>query len=116
MSQERKDKVRKKRRASRVRWKLSRTSALPRVSVFRSLKHIYAQIIDDGKTHASCSTLELEKLSGDKKTCAHKVGLELAKRALSNGISQACFDRGQFLYHGRVQMLAQGLREGGLKI
>ena len=116
MSQERKDKIRKKRRADRVRWKLRRTSTLPRVSVFRSLKHVYAQVIEGDNTHASCSTLELEGLSGDKKSRAREVGLELAKRALLKGIKQVCFDRGRFLYHGRVKELAEGLREGGLKI
>jgi len=113
---ERKNNIRKSRRAARVRWQLRRSSVLPRVSVFRSLKHIYAQVIDGGNTHASCSTLEFEKLTGDKKARAHQVGLELAKRALAKGINQVCFDRGLFLYHGRVRELAQGLRDGGLKV
>ena len=106
---------RTRRRAQRVRAGL--TSTKPRVSVFRSLSHIYAQVIDDAqqKTVASVSSLEL-KIPGSKKDVAHSVGLELAKRALHTGIEQATFDRGPFLYHGRVKALAEGLRAGGLKI
>lgn len=105
------------RRALRVRKKF-KDSALPRISVFRSLRHMYAQIIDDKvqQTLVSCSSLELEGLSGDKKAIAHAVGLELAKRALSNKIESAVFDRGRFLYHGRVKALAEGIREGGLHV
>lgn len=119
MSVEKKIKLRAKRRELRVRSGLKRFSELPRVSVFRSLKYIYAQIIDDAghKTVVSCSSLELKNtVSGDKKTIAQSVGKELAKRALSQGINAAVFDRGSFLYHGRVKALADGLREGGLKI
>ncbi len=89
-----------------------------RVSVFRSLRHIYAQVIDDsiGKTLVSCSSLDLENLSGDKKAIAQAIGFELAKRAQNKGITTAVFDRGSFLYHGRVKALAEGLRDGGLKI
>lgn len=107
-----------KRRANRVRAAIKLHSDLLRVSVFRSLNHIYAQIIDDsaGKTIASCSSIDLKKASGDKKAVAHIVGLELAKKAKEQGITAAVFDRGSFLYHGRVKSLAEGLREGGLKI
>ncbi len=93
-------------------------SELPRVSVFKSLNHIYAQLIDDAKhaTLASCSTLELTKLKGDKKAQAHAIGLELAKRAQGLGVKEVIFDRGHFLYHGRLKSLAEGLREGGLKV
>lgn len=116
MSLESKSKARCKRRVMRVRSKLS--NSLPRVSVFRSLNHIYAQVIDDQAqaTLLSCSSLELDKLSGDKKAIAFGVGKELAKRAQAKGIQAAVFDRGGFLYHGRVKALADGLREGGLKI
>jgi len=105
-----------KRRALRVRSKFG--DLLPRVSVFRSLNHIYAQIIDDRaqKTLTSCSSLELEKASGDKKAVAFAVGKELAQRAVAQGIEKVAFDRGRFLYHGRVKSLADGLRDGGLKI
>ncbi len=107
----------KARRKLRVRNSLNIHSALPRVSVFRSLNQIYAQVIDDNghKTVTSCSSIEL-KTKGDKKAAAKAVGLELAKRARDKGIEAARFDRGAFLYHGRVKALAEGLREGGLKI
>ena len=117
MSIERKIKQRTNRRTLRTRKRME-ASNLPRVSVFRSLKHIYAQLIDDNqqKTLASCSTLELKKEKGDKKTVAHNIGLALAKKAKDLGITEAIFDRGRFLYHGRVKALAEGLREGGIKI
>lgn len=106
-----------RRRALRVRSRL-KTDGMPRISVFRSLRYIYAQVIDDQaqKTLASCSSLELEGLKGDKTAVAHAVGVELAKRALSKNVSKAVFDRGRFLYHGRVKALADGLREGGIQI
>jgi large subunit ribosomal protein L18 len=112
-----KDKNRKRnRRASRVRLAL-KSGSLPRVSVFRSLNNISVQLIDDAKhsTIASCSTLEL-KPKGDKKAQAHAVGLEFAKRAKEKGIDAAKFDRGPYLYHGRLKAFAEGLREGGLNI
>jgi large subunit ribosomal protein L18 len=108
---------RTERRAQRVRQNL-RKREFPRVCVFRSLTNIYAQIIDDkqNKTLVSCSSLELKNLTGDKKAIAQAVGLELAKRALDSGINTVIFDRGSFLYHGRVKALAEGLREGGLQV
>jgi len=115
----RKFKQRKNRRACRVRKHLKQGGfTRPRVSVFRSLRHIYAQVIDDaaGVTLVSCSSLDLENLSGDKKAVAQAIGLELARRAKDKGITTAIFDRGSFLYHGRVKALAEGLREGGLEI
>lgn len=117
MSIERKKNQRRKRRSLRVRSQLN-IGGLPRLSIFRSLNHIYGQVIDDvqGKTLVSCSSLELEKLNGTKAEKAHSVGLELAKRALSSGISKVSFDRGRFLYHGRVRALADGLREAGLQV
>jgi len=117
MSLIRKIKKRTTSRILRVRSKL-RSCGLPRVSVFRSLKYIYAQLIDDvnQKTLASCSSLELKNLTGDKTAIAKDVGLELAKRAVTAGIKKAVFDRGRYLYHGRVQSLADGLREGGLEL
>ncbi len=118
MSLLKKIKKRVQRRKLRVRSRIKHDSGLPRVSVFRSLNHIYAQLIDDtiGKTVASCSSLEMDLTTGDKKTKARSVGLELAARAKRNGVENAVFDRGSFLYHGRIQALAEGLREGGLKI
>lgn len=119
MASDRKYKQRKNRRTKRVRAHLKQNNvARPRVSVFRSLRHMYAQVIDDaaGKTLVSCSSLDLAELNGDKKAVAQAVGRELAKRAKDKGITAAVFDRGSFLYHGRVEALAQGLREGGLEI
>jgi|ERR1700733_816749 len=116
MSLVRKLKVRKERRKLRVRSKL-RDKGVPRVSVFRSLNHIYAQLIDDAKqaTLASVSTQEMAT-KGDKKTKAHAAGMQLAKKAQGLGIEEVVFDRGHFLYHGRIKALADGLREGGLKV
>lgn len=116
MSVERKIAKRTERRALRVRRRLD--TSRPRVSVFRSLNHMYAQLIDDTaqKTIASCSTLTVKLATGDKKARAFEVGKELARRAREAGVESAVFDRGSFLYHGRVKALAEGLREGGLKI
>ena len=88
-----------------------------RVSVFRSNKHIFAQIIDDKaqRTLVSCSSLDIKAESGDDKTMiARKVGLELGQKAINDSIKDVKFDRGSFLYHGRVKALAEGLRESGL--
>lgn len=117
MSKNRKIHARRERREHRVRSKV-KMSAMPRLSVFRSAKHIYGQLIDDaqGKTLVSYSTRQAEAIKGDKKDQAHAVGVELAKQALKHGIEQVAFDRGPFLYHGRVKALADGLREGGLNI
>lgn len=117
MSIAKKIKKREVSRALRVRNRLRRQSDLPRVSVFRSLNQIYAQIIDDSvhKTLVSCSSLVV-KHKGTKTEIAAAVGKELAKLALEKGVTKACFDRGSFLYHGRVKALAEGLREGGLQI
>ena len=117
MSLRRKVAQRAQRRVLRVRSAM-RASALPRVSVFRSLKHIYAQVIDDKaqRTLVSCSSCELGKIEGDKKAVAYAVGLELAKRALQSNITVTMFDRGRFLYHGRVKALAEGLRTGGVQV
>ena len=116
VSLESKNKRRTQRRTLRVRAKLQ--TGKPRISVFRSLKHMYAQLIDEQgqKTVMSCSSLDLKKVKGDKKAIAFAIGRELAQKAAAEGITTAIFDRGQFLYHGRVKSLAEGLREGGLKI
>ena len=102
----------------RVRNKVSGTAECPRLNVFRSLKHIYAQLIDDekGVTLASASTVEKDfEEYGGNKTAAHKVGELIAKRAADKKITTVVFDRGGYIYHGRVQELAEGAREGGLK-
>lgn len=115
MSVERKIKLRNKRRKLRSKKNINYHV---RVSVFRSLTNIYAQLIDDEqqKTLASYSSLQVKNASGDKKAVAHLVGLELAKLAKDKGVERAVFDRGGFKYHGRVQSLVEGLREGGLQI
>lgn len=113
--------VARKKRHRRVRKRIFGTSARPRLSVFRSLKHIYAQVIDDeqGHTFAAASTLDPElspRLKGLKKTeQARLVGELLAERARARKIRQVVFDRGGDLYHGRVRALAEGARAGGLQ-
>ncbi len=115
----RRERIRKKH--LRVRKKVFGTSERPRLSVYKSLKHIYAQIIDDtkGVTLVSASTLDKElrgKLSELTKTEeAREVGRLIAKRALEKGIKMVVFDRGGFIYHGRIKALAEGAREGGLE-
>lgn len=105
-------------RHKRVRGKVSGTPERPRLNVFRSEKHIYAQIIDDvaGKTLVSASSVEKDfEGLGSNKEAARKVGKTVAERAVKAGIEQVVFDRGGYIYHGRVQELAEGAREGGLK-
>jgi len=105
------------RRKFRTRNRVRRAAkGKPRLSVFRSLKHIYAQIIDDekGVTLAASSTLVV-KTTGRKTDQAREVGRDLARRALEKGITEVVFDRGPYKYHGRVKALAEGAREGGLK-
>mgnify|MGYP003426571038 CR=1 FL=1 len=104
------------RRHKRVRKTISGTPACPRLCVFRSLKNIYAQIIDDvaGATLVAASSLELEGNGGNKEA-AKAVGELIAKKALEKGIENVVFDRGGYIYHGRVQELADGAREAGLK-
>lgn len=102
----------------RVRAKISGTPACPRLNVFRSAKHIYAQIIDDasGVTLVSASSMDKGfEGEGGNKDAAKKVGLALAKKASDKGIAEVVFDRGGYIYHGRVKELAEGAREGGLK-
>jgi large subunit ribosomal protein L18 len=110
--------VRATRRAFRVRGKIKKTGAAPRVSVFRSLNQTYAQLIDDtkGVTLASASTLSLKDNSGDKKSQARLVGKEIAAQAKNLNIHVVVFDRGSYRYHGRVREVADGLREGGLTV
>ena len=110
------NKARQKRHA-RVRAKISGTAACPRLDVFRSLQHIYAQLIDDvaGVTLVSASTNKKDfKEYGGNKEAARAVGKLLAERAAEKNIKDVVFDRGGYVYHGRVQALAEGAREGGL--
>jgi large subunit ribosomal protein L18 len=103
---------------SRIRKKVSGTSERPRLAVFRSVSHIYAQVIDDvsGKTLAAASTVEkdLGVKSGGNVEAAQTVGKTVAERALAAGVSQVVFDRGGYVYHGRVKALIDATREGGL--
>jgi large subunit ribosomal protein L18 len=102
----------------RIRRKVSGTSEHPRLAIYRSLNHIYAQVIDDqnGVTLASASTTEkdLRGSSGGNIDAAKRVGREIAERALAKGISRIVFDRGGYLYHGRVKALTDAVREAGL--
>ncbi|RFU68613.1 50S ribosomal protein L18 [Peribacillus saganii] len=112
-----KNSVRKKRHA-RVRAKLSGTEARPRLNVFRSNQHIYAQLIDDvnGVTLASASTLDKElEVAGNNAEAAQKVGELIAKRAVEKGYASVVFDRGGYLFHGRIKALADAARENGLE-
>ena len=105
-------------RHKRVRAKISGTAACPRLAVYRSNKNISAQIIDDvaGVTLVSASTQEKDfEGIGSNKAAARKVGALLAEKAQAKGITEVVFDRGGYLYHGRVSELAEGAREGGLK-
>ncbi|TDM00308.1 MAG: 50S ribosomal protein L18 [Flavobacteriaceae bacterium] len=101
----------------RIRSKVFGTAERPRLSVFKSNKEMYAQIIDDttGVTLCSAST-RVEKLDGTKTEKASSVGKALAAKAIKSGISEVVFDRNGFVYHGRIKALAEGAREGGLKI
>ena len=105
------------RRAQRVRVRLKKVGAgRPRLSVHRSSKHIYAQVIDDarGVTVAHASTLEETAEKGSDKAAAARIGALVAKRALDKGVKDVVFDRGGYLYHGRVKALADAAREAGL--
>lgn len=105
-------------RHKRVRGKIIGTAVRPRMNVFRSRTNIYAQVIDDisGRTLVSASSLdkEIEGYGGNKEA-ARKVGQLIAKRAIDNKIESIVFDRGGYVFHGRVKELAEGAREGGLK-
>ena len=113
--QERKIRTRA-RRALRVRSKVQGTAERPRLTVFRSNKAIWAQVVDDraGHTLVSASTLNVTEIGLSKTDQAAKVGLLLAERAKAAGVERVVFDRGAYLYHGRVKALADGAREGGL--
>ena len=107
------------RRHRRVRGKISGTAERPRLDVFRSAKHIYAQVIDDEAGVTLCSASSLEKgfdIYGGNVEGAKKVGENIAKKCLEKGITEVVYDRGGFVYHGRVKALAEGAREAGLKL
>ena len=101
----------------RIREKLSGTAERPRLNVFRSLNHIYAQVIDDqkGETLVSVSTLALKVKTGGNVAAAKEIGKAIAEKATAKGIKKVVFDRGGFLYHGRIKALADAAREAGLE-
>ena len=113
--------VARRRRHARVRAKVEGTTSRPRLYVFRSLNHIYAQVIDDSRVYTltSASTIDPEvkgEVAGKKKTArAELVGSLVAQRAMNKGINQVVFDRGGYKYHGRVKALAEAARQAGLK-
>ena len=109
-------KVNRLKRHRRVRVNVSGTPERPRLAVFRSINHVYAQLIDDGaaRTLASASTVEL-KAKGNGMEEAAKVGKAIAAKAKAAGVSSVVFDRGGFLYHGRIKALADAAREAGLE-
>ena len=105
------------RRHKRVRNKISGTSDTPRLCLYRSNKHVHAQIIDDtkGTTLVSSSSITLKLENGSNIEAAKQVGLDIAKKALEKNITKVVFDRSGYIYHGRVKALAEGARQAGLK-
>jgi len=101
----------------RIREKLSGSTERPRLNVYRSLNHIYAQVIDDqkGETLVSASTIALKLKTGGNVAAAKEIGKAIAEKATAKGIKKVVFDRGGFLYHGRIKALADAAREGGLE-
>jgi large subunit ribosomal protein L18 len=102
---------------ARIRRKLSGTTERPRLSVHRSLNHIYAQVIDDqtGQTIASASSLAVKAKTGGNVAAAKEIGKTIAERAVEKGVKKVVFDRGGYLYHGRIKALADAAREAGLE-
>ena len=102
---------------ARIRRKLSGTTERPRLSVHRSLNHIYAQVIDDqtGETLVSASTLAVKSKTGGNVAAAKEIGKTIAERAVEKGVKKVVFDRGGYLYHGRIKALADAARESGLE-
>jgi large subunit ribosomal protein L18 len=102
---------------ARIRRKLTGTTERPRLSVHRSLNHIYAQVIDDqtGETLVSASTLALNAKTGGNVAAAKEIGKTIAKKAVEKGVKKVVFDRGGYLYHGRIKALADAAREAGLE-
>jgi large subunit ribosomal protein L18 len=122
MSQTNPRTVARLKRQARIRKKIKGTAQRPRLSVFRSARHVYAQIVDDtaGATLVTASTVEKtfkeQTKPENKRSAATQVGKLIAQRALDKGIKKVVFDRNGFLYHGRVKALSDGAREGGLEL
>ena len=110
--------VARSRRHVRVREKIRGNAARPRLAVFRSLTHIYAQLVDDdaGKTIAAASSQEAKDAKGKRTESAKSVGTLLGDRAKAKGVTEVVFDRGGYRYHGRVKALADGVRAAGVKV
>jgi large subunit ribosomal protein L18 len=102
---------------ARIRQKMAGTAERPRLNVYRSLNHIYAQVIDDqkGETLASASTMALKLKTGGNVAAAKEIGKAVAEQAVKQGIKKVVFDRGGYLYHGRIKALADAAREAGLE-
>lgn len=117
MEKNRHKRLRRSRRKAGIRKRIFGTPEQPRLSVYRSAKHIYAQVIDDvsGRTLAAASTVDQKLEAGGNVAAAKRVGEALAQRARTAGCETVSFDRGGFRYHGRVKALAEAAREGGLK-
>jgi large subunit ribosomal protein L18 len=117
MSSVKKKTIRRERIKRGIRKNLEGTAQRPRLSVFRSNKAIYAQLIDDAKgvTIASASSAELDKKARLNVATSKSVGKKVAEKAVASGVTEAVFDRNGYLYHGNVKALAEGAREGGLK-
>lgn len=107
----------RKRVHTRIREKISGTAERPRLNVYRSLNHIYAQVIDDqkGETLVSASSLSLKLKTGGNVATAKEIGKAVAERAIEKGVKKVVFDRGGYLYHGRIKALADAAREAGLE-
>lgn len=116
ITQTRRNEIRRRIHA-RIRQKLAGTTERPRLNVYRSLNHIYAQVIDDqkGVTLASASTLSAKQKTGGNVAAAREIGKAIAEKAIEKGVKQVVFDRGGFLYHGRIRALAEAAREAGLE-
>jgi large subunit ribosomal protein L18 len=108
--------VARQKKKMRIRRRVKGTAERPRLCIFRSARHIYAQVIDDanGATLVAASTLDIEGMKGANKDTAKAIGAEVAKRALGKNIKAVVFDRNGYLYHGRVKAVADGAREAGL--
>lgn len=109
--------VAREKKKLKIRKKVIGSAERPRLCIFRSTKHVYAQVIDDatGTTLVSASTLDTDGVKGANKDACAAIGKEVAKRAVGKNIKQVVFDRNGYLYHGRVKALAEGAREGGLE-
>ena len=109
--------VAREKKKLKIRKRVIGSAERPRLCIFRSTKHVYAQVIDDatGTTLVSASTLDTDGVSGANKDACAAIGKEVAKRAVAKNIKQVVFDRNGYLYHGRVKSLAEGAREGGIK-